>query len=227
MADTVLIIEDDESIAELLRDYLELSGYSVIHAASGSVGMQRIKDSQPDLILLDLMLPEVDGFSILSFMGENKEIPVIIVSAKSDDMYKVKGFNLGADDYIVKPFSPAELVARVSRNIKTYKQFSQPQRKQITVGGLSIDELGRRVYVDGSEVSLTQKEFDLLLFLIQNPNTVFDKERIFEKVWGYDALSDATTVTVHIARIRDKIERTPDKPQYIETVWGAGYRFKV
>jgi len=174
------------------------------------------------------MLPEKNGFDILREISDSKQIPVLIVSAKSDETFKIKGLNLGADDYITKPFGMGELVARVNSHIKTYEKFKNSSKKKlITVGALSIDKQDRRVYIDDNEVLLTQKEFDLLLFLVENPNRVYSKENLFERVWGYDSLSDASTITVHIARIREKIEMNPERRQYIETVWGTGYRFKI
>lgn len=224
----ILIIEDDISISELQKDYLEMSGYEVLCAFDGNSGLEYIKNEVFDLIILDLMLPKKHGFDILREISDSKQIPVLIVSAKSDETFKIKGLNLGADDYITKPFGMGELVARVNSHIKTYEKFKQNSKKKlIIVGALSIDKQDRRVYLDDNEVILTQKEFDLLAFLAENPNRVFDKEELFERVWGYDSYSDASTITVHIARIREKIETTPDIRQYIETVWGAGYRFKV
>jgi DNA-binding response OmpR family regulator len=224
----ILIIEDDISISELQKDYLEMSGYEVVCAFDGNSGLECIKNEIFDLIILDLMLPQKHGFDILKEISDSKQIPVLIVSAKSDETFKIKGLNLGADDYITKPFGMGELVARVNSHIKTYEKFKQnTQKNLIIVGALSIDKQDRRVYIDDNEVILTQKEFDLLLFLAENPNRVFDKEVLFERVWGYDSFSDASTITVHIARIREKIETYPDRRQYIETVWGAGYRFKI
>jgi len=223
----ILIIEDDKSIAEIQKDYLEMSGYNVVCAFDGDSGILMMNTQEFDLVILDLMLPGKDGYEILSQISERKEIPVLIVSAKTDEMYKIKGLNLGADDYITKPFGMGELVARVNNHIKRYEKFSGSRKKTVQVNSLLIDKQDRRVFVDESEVTLTQKEFDLLLFLAENPNSVFSKDALFERVWGFDALSDTTTITVHVARIREKIERDPGKNQYIETVWGAGYRFKV
>ncbi|HSH52649.1 MAG TPA: response regulator transcription factor [Bacteroidales bacterium] len=224
----ILIIEDDKSISELQKDYLEMSGYEVVCAFDGNSGFECIKNEDFDLIILDLMLPKRDGFDILREISNTKQIPVLIVSAKSDEIFKIKGLNLGADDYITKPFGMGELVARVNSHIKTYERFKHsPKKKMLTVGALSINKQDRRVYIDDDEVLLTQKEFDLLLFLVENPNRVFSKEELFERVWGYDSLSDASTITVHIARIREKIEANPEGRTFIETVWGAGYRFKI
>lgn len=224
----ILIIEDDKSIAELQKDYLEMSGYEVVCAFDGNSGIEYINNEDFDLIILDLMLPKKDGFNILREISDSKQIPVLIVSAKSDEIFKIKGLNLGADDYITKPFGMGELVARVNSHIKTYERFkNRSKKKLIIVGALSIDKEDRRVYIDDNEVFLTQKEFDLLLFLAENPNRVFSKEELFERVWGYDSLSDASTITVHIARIREKIEANPEGRTFVETVWGAGYRFKI
>jgi len=224
----ILIIEDDKSISELQKDFLEMSGYEVMCAFDGQTGLSLIQSQSFDLIILDLMLPGKNGFEILKEITDTTQIPVLIVSAKSDEPNKIKGLNLGADDYITKPFGMGELVARVNNHIKRYEKFKRSTKNDIIVTGeLSIDKQDRRVFVSGKEVILPQKEFDLLLFLAENPNRVFSKETLFERIWGYDALSDASTVTVHIARIREKIESDPEKYQYIETVWGAGYRFKV
>ena len=225
----ILIIEDDQSISELQKDYLEMSGYEVVCAFDGETGLHYNKNDHFDLIILDLMLPGKDGFEILKEVADSKEIPILIVSAKSEEVYKIKGLNLGADDYITKPFGMGELVARVNNHIKTYEKFNiNSDKKLIKAGPLSIDKEDFRVFVDENEIFLTQKEYEILLFLVENPNRVFSKEQLFERIWGYDALSDTTTVTVHIARIREKIQAgDSEKEQYIETVWGAGYRFKI
>lgn len=224
----ILIIEDDKSISELQKDYLEMSGHEVTCAFDGNSGFDYIKNDNFDLVILDLMLPEKNGFEILTEVADSKQIPILIVSAKTDEVYKIKGLNLGADDYITKPFSMGELVARVNGNLKIYDKFKHSSKKKlIRAGGLSIDKQDHRVFIDDNEVFLTQKEFELLLFLIENPNRVYSKEELYEKIWGYDAISDTTTITVHIARIREKIHLRPESRQYIETVWGAGYRFKV
>lgn len=224
----ILIIEDDKSISEILKDYLEISGYEVKCVFDGDSGLECIKNEDFDLIILDLMLPQKDGFDILKEVSDTKQIPILIVSAKCEETFKIKGLNLGADDYITKPFGMGELVARVNSHIKTYERFNHKSKtKIITVGVLSIDRQDRRVYVDDEEIFLTQKEFNLLLFLAENPNRVFSKEELFEGIWGYDALTDTSTITVHVARIREKIAAGCEDAQYIETVWGAGYRFKI
>lgn len=224
----ILIIEDDKSISEILKDYLEMSGYEVKCVFDGDSGLEYIKNEDFDLIILDLMLPQKDGFDILKEISDTKQIPVLIVSAKCEETFKIKGLNLGADDYITKPFGMGELVARVNSHIKTYERFNHSSKtKMIKAGTLSIDKQDRRVYINDKEIFLTQKEFELSLFLAENPNRVFSKEELFERVWGYDSLTDASTITVHIARIREKISVSCENGQYIETVWGAGYRFKM
>ncbi len=224
----ILIIEDDESIAEIQKDYLEISGYKADVSRDGTDGLKKYNEGGYDLVILDLMIPGISGFDILQKIADDKKIPVIIVSARDEEISKIKGLNMGADDYITKPFGMGEFVARVKCHLKTYEKFGEKTKrdKKITVRGLTLDEDDRRVYVDGAEVPLKQKEFELLSFLMRNPNRVYSKEDLFERVWGYDALSDSSTVTVHIARIREKIEQNPAKPEYIMTVWGAGYRFK-
>lgn len=225
----ILIIEDDKSISEIQKDYLEMSGYIVKCAYDGKSGLDFLKEQSFDLVVLDLMLPQVDGMEILRLLGEQKDYPIVVLSAKDEEMYKIKALNLGADDYITKPFSMGEFVARIKGHLKLYEKFKNASvsHKSITVRNLTIDEEDRRVFISDKEIILTQKEFELLLFMAQNPNRVFSKEQLFERIWGFDALSDTTTVTVHISKIRDKIETDPSKPQYIETVWGIGYRFKV
>jgi DNA-binding response OmpR family regulator len=224
----ILIIEDDISIAELERDYLEIDGFSVEIALTGDDGLHKALSEEVDLVLLDLMLPGVDGFQICKAIRTEKDIPILMVSAKKEDIDKIRGLGLGADDYIVKPFSPSELVARVKAHLTRYQRLigKEPQSDSIMIRGLRIDQAPRRVYVNNQEVVTTTKEFDVLTFLALHPNRVFSKEQLFEKLWGYDSLGEISTVTVHIRKIREKIETDPSNPQYIETVWGAGYRFK-
>ncbi len=229
----ILIVEDDSSIAELERDYLEVAGFEVSICSDGVEGLRTIQNQEFDLIILDIMLPGLDGLEILKTMKEDKDIPVLLVSAKKEEIDKIKGLSLGADDYITKPFSPGELVARVKAHIANYERLKERfsngivKRPSIVIRGLKIEKDSRRVFINDQEVNLAQKEFDLLLFLAENPNRVFGREELFEKIWGLESLGDSATVTVHIARIREKIEINPSKPQYIETVWGAGYRFRV
>lgn len=228
----ILIIEDDLSIAELQRDYLELSGFEVKICTDGIQGLNAIKKEKYDLVILDIMLPKMGGFEILKSIEENKDMPVLLVSAKKDEIDKIKGFSLGADDYITKPFSPGELVARCKSHIQNYERlknkFNADKKKNtVIIRGLRIEKDSRRVFVNDNEVNLPQKEFELLLYLSENPNKVFNREELFEKIWGLDSMGDNATVTVHIGRIREKIESDPSNPQYIETVWGAGYRMRV
>jgi DNA-binding response OmpR family regulator len=228
----ILIVEDDQSIANLQKDYLELSGYSVKIVNSGTEGLKALNEEEFELVILDIMLPDKDGFEVLKTIREQDDIPVLLVSARAEEIYKINGLGLGADDYITKPFSSGELMARVSAHLKKFERMKErfgkrDEGSKIQVRGLEIQKYSRRVFVNGIEVMLAQKEFDLLLFLLQHANRVFNKEELFERIWGMDALSDASTVTVHIARIREKIEENPSKPQYIGTVWGSGYRFMV
>jgi len=228
----ILIVEDDQSIGELEKDYLEINGYSVKICKDGVSGLNCIKEEEFDLLILDIMLPGIDGFEILKRIRDTKDIPILLVSAKKEEIDKIRGLGLGADDYITKPFSPGELVARVNAHISKYERLKskysdKSQNETITVRGLEIQKDSRRVFVNGKEVNMAQKEYELLLFLVQNPNRVFGREELFERIWGLDSLGDTATVTVHIARIREKIETDPSNPQYVETVWGAGYRFRV
>lgn len=228
----VLIIEDDDAIAGLISDYLEVANFEPTICLDGESGFKNIKNNDYDLVLLDIMLPGIDGFEILRRIRDSIDIPVLLVSAKKEEFDKIKGLGLGADDYITKPFSPSELVARVKAHISKYERLKNKFEadnniKTISIRGLDIQVESMRVFVNSNEVFLAQKEFELLLFMAKNPNRVFNREELFEKIWGMEALGDSATVTVHIARIREKIEADPANPQYIETVWGAGYRFRI
>ena len=221
----ILIIEDEIAIAELEKDYLELSQFDVTMEHSGDTGLARALSENFDLIILDLMLPKVDGFEICRQVREQKDIPIIMVSAKKDDLDKIQGLGLGADDYITKPFSPSEMVARVKAHLARYERLIGSNVKTsdiVEIRGLRIDKKARRVYIQGEERILTTKEFDLLTFLAENPNRVFSKEQLFQKIWDMDSIGDIATVTVHIKKIREKIEVNTSKPQYIETIWGVG-----
>lgn len=226
----ILIIEDETAIAELEKDYLELSDFEVVLESDGSGGAARALDEDFDLIILDLMLPGMNGFDICKLIRETKNTPIIMVSAKSEDIDKIRGLGLGADDYMTKPFSPGELVARVKAHIERYQRLTAsgiPTNDVIEIRGLKIDKTARRVYINGEEKAFTTKEFDLLTFLAENPNHVFTKEEIFREIWEMESIGDIATVTVHIKKIREKIEDSSSKPQYIETIWGVGYRFKM
>ena len=230
MSKRILIVEDEESIADLEKDYLELSGFEVEVANDGEVGLKKGLEGEFDLIILDLMLPEVDGFEICRQVREAKNTPIIMVSAKKDDIDKIRGLGLGADDYMTKPFSPSELVARVKAHMDRYNRLigSTVQKNDtIEIRGIKIDKTARRVWVNGEETTFTTKEFDLLTFLAENPNRVFTKEELFREIWDMESVGDIATVTVHIKKIREKIEYNNAKPQYIETIWGVGYRFKM
>lgn len=228
--DKILIIEDEQAIAELEKDYLELSGFEVGIENSGDKGLEKALTGEYNLIILDLMLPKVDGFEICKKVRLEKNIPVIMVSAKKDDIDKIRGLGLGADDYMTKPFSPSELVARVKAHLARYDRLlgsGVKENEMIEIRGIKIDKTARRVYINGEEKAFTTKEFDLLTFLAQNPNHVYTKEELFQEIWDMESIGDIATVTVHIKKIREKIEANTSKPQYIETIWGVGYRFKV
>ena len=230
MSSRILIIEDETSIAELEKDYLELSGFEVELEEQGDVGLERALNEDFDLLILDLMLPGMDGFEICKRFREVKNTPIIMISAKKDDIDKIRGLGLGADDYMTKPFSPSEMVARVKAHLARYERLigsGSPENEIIEIRGLKIDKTARRVWVNGEEKNFTTKEFDLLNFLAQNPNHVYTKEELFREIWDMDSIGDIATVTVHIKKIREKIEFNTAKPQYIETIWGVGYRFKV
>lgn len=226
----VLIIEDEMPIAELERDYLELSDFEVAIETDGRAGLDRVLSEDFDILILDLMLPGISGFDICREVREKREMPIILVSARKDDIDKIRGLGLGADDYITKPFSPSELVARVKAHLNRYDRLlksSAQENEIIEIRGLKIDKDARRVWVNGEEKPFTTKEFDLLSFLAQNPNRVFTKDELFREIWDMESIGDIATVTVHIKKIREKIEKSTAKPEYIETIWGVGYRFKL
>ena len=226
----ILIVEDEVAIADLEKDYLELSGFEVEIENDGTKGLERALHEEFDLFILDLMLPGVDGFEICKKIREIKNTPILMVSAKKDDIDKIRGLGLGADDYVTKPFSPSELVARVKAHLARYERLigsNMPQNDIMEIRGIKIDKTARRVWVNGEEKQFTTKEFDLLTFLAENPNHVFTKEELFRKIWDMESIGDIATVTVHIKKIREKIEMNTNKPQYIETIWGVGYRFKL
>ena len=228
MSKRILIVEDEESIADLEKDYLELSNFEVEVANDGDTGLQKGLGGDFDLIILDLMLPGVDGFEICRQIRDQKNTPIIMVSAKKDDIDKIRGLGLGADDYMTKPFSPSELVARVKAHLARYERLinsNAEENEVIEIRGLKIDTTARRV--GGEERSFTTKEFDLLTFLASHPNHVYTKEELFREIWDMESIGDIATVTVHIKKIREKIEYDTSHPQYIETIWGVGYRFKV
>ena len=226
----ILIVEDEIAIAELEKDYLELSGFEVEVSNDGNAGLSKALNGDYDLFILDLMLPGVDGFEICRQIRGEKNTPIIMVSAKKDDIDKIRGLGLGADDYMTKPFSPSELVARVKAHLARYDRLtgsSAEKNKVIEIRGLKIDTTARRVWINGVEKTFTTKEFDLLTFLASHPNHVYTKDELFREIWDMESVGDIATVTVHIKKIREKVEIDTSNPQYIETIWGVGYRFKV
>lgn len=223
----ILIIEDDMNIAELERDYLEIDGFDAKIVRNGTEGLKAGLSGSFDLIIVDLMLPEIDGFEICKTIRESMEIPLIIVSAKYEDIDKIRGLGLGADDYMTKPFSPSELVARVKNHLNRYKRLLGKQKNDSTIeiNGIVINKQSRQVYINDKETLFTTKEFDLLVFLASNPNIVFSKDILFDRIWGEDEFGDIATVAVHIQKVRKKVEQNPSEPKIIETIWGSGYRF--
>ncbi|MGE7842808.1 response regulator transcription factor [Lysinibacillus sp. NPDC093712] len=228
MPSRILIIEDDISIAELQRDYLEIHDIEAEIITDGSEGLSRALNEPFDLIVVDLMLPSMNGFEICRRIREKKNIPLIIVSAKKEDIDKIRGLGLGADDYITKPFSPSEFVARVQAHSKRYKQLTGTEQAQdyLEMNNIIVDKAARKVFVLGQEVIFTTKEFDLLVFFMEHPNRVWTKEQLFRQLWYMDDLDgDVFTVVVHVGRIRDKLKKGKLSELPIETIWGSGYRF--
>lgn len=228
----ILIIEDELSIAELERDYLIMNGFTVVTEGNGSEGLKKALEESWDLVILDLMLPGVNGFDICRKIRDEKNIPIIMVSARKDDFDKIRGLGLGADDYMTKPFSPGELVARVKAHLDRYQRLtsmneSEAESEIIQIRGLKIDKNARRVWVDGEEKAFTSREFDLLYFLASHPDHVYTKDELFKEIWGMESLGDIATVTVHIKKIREKLGEKSSEPKHIETMWGVGYRFKI
>ena len=224
----VLLVEDDGDIAELERDYLEADGFAVDVSSDGDEGMRLARTGDYCLILLDVMLPGADGFAICRAVRKERDIPILMVSARLEDVDKIRALGLGADDYIVKPFSPSELVARVKAHIARYERLKGDVQESIPAlhfGALEIQPQTHRVFVSGREVRLAAREFELLLFLAQHPQIVFSKETLYDRVWSLDAVGSTSTVSVHMNRLREKIETDPANPCWLQTVWGAGYRF--
>jgi DNA-binding response OmpR family regulator len=229
MMKRILIVEDEKLIAELERDYLEVSGFQVDIAIDGEQGLRLGVNGDYDLIILDLMLPLLSGFEVCKQIREQRDIPILMVTAKKEDIDIIRGLGLGADDYITKPFKPGELVARVKAHLARYERLigTKESKDEVRIRGLLIDHGARRVFLHEQEIILTTKEFDLFYFLAMNPNRVFSKDHLFERLWGMDALGDSQTVTVHIRKLREKLEIDSSNSQYIETIWGAGYRFRL
>ncbi|GGB62478.1 response regulator transcription factor [Fictibacillus barbaricus] len=225
----ILLIEDEVSIAELQRDYLEIEGFEVDMVHDGKAGVTTALEGNYDLIILDIMLPGISGFDICKQIRAEQNIPILLVSAKKEEIDKIRGLGLGADDYITKPFSPSELVARVKAHLSRYDRLSgqQPKKQILWIHGISIDQSSRKVQVKGKDIPFTTKEFDLLVFFVTHPNQVLSKDQLYERIWGMDSAADVSTVTVHVRKLREKIEQNPAEPERLETVWGAGYRFNV
>lgn len=225
----ILIVEDDNNILQLERDYLEANGFETEFALDGNKGIQKALNGSFDLILLDIMLPGIDGFQVCKTIRETKDIPILLVSAKKEDLDKINGLGFGADDYIVKPFSPGELVARVKAHINRYNRLTKATNHSdeiLKIGDLRLNKKSGDVRIKSTEINLTKKEFEVLYILAAQPDTVFSKNELFEKVWGYDSLGDTSTLTVHINRLRDKLKEADSDTDYIKTIWGRGYRFK-
>lgn len=225
----ILIVEDDKAIAELERDYLEANDYTVDICEDGESGLQKALNEDYALVLLDVMLPKEDGFQVCKKLRNEKNIPIILVSAKREDIDKIRGLGLGANDYIVKPFNPSELIARVKSQIANYERLtSKPKEEEnvLHIDNLRINIDSHEVFLDNTLIVLPNKEFELLVFLAKHPNIVFSKDQLFEKIWGLDAIGEISTVTVHVNRVREKIEKDTANPKFIETVWDSGYRFR-
>ena len=227
MNETILIIEDDTDIGAIEKDYLEINGYKVAVRADGNEGLQAALTENFDLILLDVMLPGIDGFEICRRIREKKDTPILMVTARQSDIDIIRGLGLGADDYIVKPFSPAVLVARVKSHLAACQRMRGTKKlRRITLGNIAIEPDTRLVYVSGTPKTLPNKEFELLEFLMENPGIVFSRETLYTRVWGMDSLGTTDTVPVHINRLREAVEANPSKPVHIITVWGVGYKFQ-
>ena len=223
----VLVVEDEQEIRELIRDYLEVEGFEVAMAEDGEEGLNKFKSYDPDIIVLDIMLPKIDGMEICKTIRNKSNIPILMLSAKKSDVDKVLGLGLGADDYMTKPFSPKELVARIKAQLRRYKELSQTnvQKNSLEFKDLKIDLDAYNVFLEGEKIQLSAKEFEILKFLALNPERVYSREQIFDQIWGFNEYGDINTVTVHIRKIREKIEQDSSNPEYIETVWGVGYKF--
>lgn len=229
MNERILIVEDDQDIAFIEKDYLEMNGYQVHIASDGNEGLQEGLSGKYQLILLDVMLPGMDGFEICRRLRDKVDVPIMMVTAKREDIDKIRGLGFGADAYIEKPFSPSVFVARVKSQLAQYQRLKgndTRRSKRITIGNISLDPYTHRVTVSGKEKLLPNKEFQVLEFLMLNADMVFSKEAIYDKIWGMDSLGNTATVPVHINRLREAIEKDPNKPRHLLTIWGVGYKFK-
>ena len=228
MEETILLVEDEKEIVELVRDYLVMEGFRVIIAYDGEDGLKQFIDQQPTLAVLDLMLPKLDGMELCRKIRVQSTIPIVMMTAKKSETDKIIGLGIGADDYITKPFSPGELVARIKAHIRRYKHFVVPpseQKEVLTFKHLVLDIKEYSVLAFGEPVELSAREFKLLHTLANHRGQVFSKEQLFDKLWGYNHMGDFNTLTVYIRKIREKIERDPSNPEFIKTVWGVGYKF--
>ena len=222
---SVLVVDDEPTIAEVVSRYLERAGYSARVAVDGPDALEQIIAERPDLVVLDLMLPGMDGLEVMRRMQATERVSVILLTARGEPSDRIVGLRQGADDYVVKPFSPAELVARVDavlRRVTPEPELEEP----IAFDDLTLDPVARRVTVRGEEVSLTVREYDLLLHFVRHPAQVFSRDQLMDSVWQYTFYTDTSTVTVHVRRLREKIERDPSEPRWLQTVWGVGYRFQ-
>ena len=225
MAKKILVVDDEKLIVKGIRFSLEQEGMQVDCAYDGEEALNRIKENEYDVILLDVMLPKFNGYEVCQQVREFSDVPIIMLTAKGDDMDKILGLEYGADDYITKPFNILEVKARI-KAIMRRSSKKEEETKEATYGELTIDCSSRRVYVEGTEVNLTAKEFDVLELLVFHPNKVYDRDALLDLVWGKDYPGDARTVDVHIRRLREKIEKNPSEPKYVHTKWGVGYYFE-
>ncbi|MCM3576325.1 response regulator transcription factor [Mesobacillus subterraneus] len=225
--DLILIVEDEREIAELVRDYLEAEGFRSILAFDGLDGLNQFIEHQPAVAVLDVMLPKMDGIELCRRIRAESNIPIMIMSAKKSDTDKIIGLGIGADDYVTKPFSPGELVARIKAQLRRFKHLSVQKEPEniIRFPGFEINLKEYTVFSSGNQVELSAKEFQLLAFMASNKGQVFTKEQLLENVWGYQHVGDTNTITVYVRKLREKIEPDPSEPQYIKTVWGIGYKF--
>ena len=222
----ILIVEDEPSIAEVVELYLRRAGYQVQAVGEGNAALKLLDQHLPDLVVLDVMLPGMDGFSILRWLRDRSEVPVIFITARREEVERIAGLELGADDYVIKPFSPQELVSRVRAVLRRIHREDEKAEKPLTFGNLSIDPQTRLVTLEGQEITLTSREFDLLWLLGQHPRQVFTRDQLLERVWGVTQYIDPSTVTVHLRRLREKIEKDASHPIRLVTVWGVGYKFE-
>lgn len=226
MAETILVVDDEPSIVEVVSLYLRRDGFKVLAAADGDTALAMAREHRPDLIVLDIMLPKRSGLEITRLLRAEREVPIILLTARGDEADRIVGLELGADDYVVKPFSPREVVARVRAVLRrTVREAAEEEERPLTRGSMTVLLRERVVTIDGANVDLTAREFDLLYFLASHPRQVFTREQLLDRVWGTEYVADESTVTVHVRRLREKIERDPSNPEHVVTVWGVGYKF--